>query len=92
MIAIYDSDGISVTRWTESQIRLVTFFIARKAAVKKIHTIKFLKRLTITYSTHLFMTIGSGFSNCVIKVRQVGLETNNFTFVFFRCQHALNFE
>ena len=61
MIAIYDSDGISVTRWTESQIRLVTFFIARTVAVKKIHTIKFLKRLTITYSTHLFMTIGSCF-------------------------------
>lgn len=35
MIAIYDSDGISVTRWTESQIRLVTFFIARTVAVKK---------------------------------------------------------
>ena len=54
MIAIYDSDGISVTRWTESQIRLVTFFIARTVAVKKSTQLNFWNDLQ-SHIVHTFL-------------------------------------
>ena len=42
MIAIYDSDGISLSRRTESQIRFCCNFY--ETCTKKIHTIKCLSK------------------------------------------------
>ena len=68
------------------------FFIARTVAVKKSTQLNFWNDLQ-SHIVHTFLwLLDLVFFNREINVRQVGLETRNQAFVFFRCQHALNFE